>query len=670
MLDIRVVVVEDDIQLLETSSRILAREIKEVISFSEPSKALSYLDTNKPDILITDIKMPNIGGLELVKIVKYIYPELPVIIMSAFSEPDYFMKAINLKVNHFLTKPIDIEKLLELIHEIAKDLEVKKELEKQKNLLNQYKKIVDVSNNIVITDKSGRIKYVNDKFCGLCGYSKEELIGQPQNIMRHPDMPSSFFKKLWGTILDKKVWKGIIKNLKKDGSSFYVETTISPFLNEKEEIEEFISIKTDVTSLMLKKEELKKEIVTDRLTGLPNRIKLQDDLKNTKDATLIVFDINHFKEVNLLFGVEMGDEALIYLSKTIQNLMQKNESSTLYRISADQFTLYKEKDATQEFEEFANVLHEFIDKESFNYKDISFDIDFTCGIAHKNKDEINLLEGALDALDTAKKRKHFLQIYDERTSKQSEYEANFEWTKKIKKALQEGRIKSYFQALYDIKNNSIKKYESLVRFIEEDGTVISPYMFLDIAKRSTLYAALTKTVITQACETFANREENVTINFSIEDLMDPETIEFFIQTVKDNKMQNRVTAEVLESEGVENFEVFQKTLLHLKENNIDVAIDDFGSGYSNFSYLINLDIDILKIDGSLIKNINFDKNSQIIVKSIVNFANELGMQTVAEFVCDEDVYKKVKELGVDFAQGYYISEPIDSPLDEDLHIEI
>ncbi|MDD2789067.1 MAG: EAL domain-containing protein [Sulfurimonas sp.] len=665
MLDVSLMLVEDDVELRSMLERILSREIKTVKSYELACEALIALESSKPDMIITDIKMPTMNGLEMIAVIRRLYGDIPIIVLSAFSESEYFIKSIDLKVNHFLTKPVDIEKLLETIQTVSSELLKTQELEEQKILLKQYKHIVDLSTNITITDKKGKITYTNDAFCELSGYTKEELIGSSHNIVRHPDVKKSFYQHLWSKILDKQVWQGVIKNRRKDGTDFYVETTIAPLLDSHNNIIEFISIKSDITAIILAKNELQTQIVTDRLTQLPNRIKLQEDIRSQKNATLIVFDINHFKEINLLFGVSLGDEALIYFSKIICERTSSIQDIKVYRISADEFAILKSGDAREELEVFAHDLHNFIGKYPFKYQEISFGINFTSAIAYKMQQEFHLLETALDALDYAKKNKHFLYTFDELASRQKEYEKNFEWTKKIKEALQEKRVKAYFQPIYDSSEKKITKYESLVRIVERDGSVVSPFVFLEIAKHSNLYSEITKTMILQACETFAVRKEVVTINFSIEDLLEDETITYFIEKVKQYGMQNRVVAEVLESEGIDNFDIFKKVIVRLKENGIRSAIDDFGSGYSNFSYLISLDIDILKIDGSLIRFITKDANSKIIVSSIVSFAHQLGMQTVAEFVADKDIFDEVEKLGIDLIQGYYISEPLASPLPED-----
>jgi PAS domain S-box-containing protein/diguanylate cyclase (GGDEF)-like protein len=662
LLDIKIMIVEDEEDLRDLLFNILKREVKEVQTFSKPSEALEAYKEFSPDIIVTDIQMPGMNGLEMADIIRKLYGNVPIIILSAYREAEYFIKAIDLKIYHFLTKPVDIDKLIKEITEITEKLKISSELKQQTNILNQYKHIVDVSNPVTITDKSGRITYTNDKFCELSGYSREELIGQMHNIVRHPDVPKELYVSLWKTIFSKQVWQRTIKNKSKNGKAYYVDATIAPILDKNDNIMEFISIKTDITTLLLNEKKLQYQLMTDSLTLLPNRVKLQEEIKAQKSVTLMILDINHFKEVNLLYGLQVGDKALLYITKVMQKLCLSFGNLSLYRISSDEFGVLKANDCTNTFREIISLINKYLESNPFEYDDITVNIDITCSIAFKEDESQNLLESAHEALDLAKKAKEVVHIYNKEESRQNEYQKNFQWTKKVKEALLDGRIKAYFQPIYNVNAKKILKYEALVRLIEIDGSVVSPFFFLEIAKRSRLYNEITKTMIIQACKTFQNRPEGVNVNLSIEDLSDTNTVTFFIETVKQYSMQGRVTAEVLESEGVESFENFSQVLQRLKENQINVAIDDFGSGYSNFAYLTNLTIDVLKIDGSLVKNVVKDANSRIIVQSIAMFAHELGMETVAEFVSDKDIFESIKNIGVDYVQGYYLSEPLAEPL--------
>ena len=223
---------------------------------------LEILKNRHISTIILDMELPDRHGLELLRDIKSI-PELthiPVVVISANDNPETVRDAFKLGVSHFIKKPFNIEELIlkvnltvEMHH---KDVEI---LCKQK-ILNEYKDAVDDSSIVSKADTRGVITFVNDRFCEISGYSKEELIGKPHNIVRHPDMPSSAFKDMWETIQSKKPWDGKIKNLKKDGSTYWVDSTISPIVDYDGNIIEYIGIRTDITELEYVKLNLEKSL--------------------------------------------------------------------------------------------------------------------------------------------------------------------------------------------------------------------------------------------------------------------------------------------------------------------------------------------------------------------------------------------------------------------------
>jgi len=656
MLDTTLMVVEDDQILRDRLERILGREVARVESYPCPTEALSDLNNVMPDIVLTDIKMPGMTGLEMVKIIRQSFPNIPVIVASAFSDPDYFMSSIRLKVENYVVKPIDVEQLIATIETIVDRLHAQHLLEEKDSLLRQYKKIVDLSASIVMVNRGGMITYVNDRFCDLSRYQRQALVGQPYKKVWHPDMPEGFFRDVWKTITKQKVWQGIMKNRQQDGSIFYVDTTIAPVLNVDGTTSEYISINVDISDLIMSKKQLEQDIVTDRLTELPNRIKLQQDIQEFDDFTILLIDLDRFKEVNLLFGIHFGDRVLQYFAQTLTRLASPHNISC-YRIASDEFGLLAKFDQRELFRELVEEIKSFIESSPLQCEKVSFDIDFTCALLYSDRKKYIPVEQLQGTIEEAKEKRHFLLEYDAEAMLQKQYEENFQWTKKIKSGLHDDRVIIYFQPIYDIQQNCINKYECLVRLIEPDGTVVSPALFLEAAKRSRHYRELTRTVITQACQAFKDRSESFSINLSIEDLADEETLDFLIASVECDQLQDRLIVEVLESEGIDNLTMIQKVFKRLTDAGLQLAIDDFGSGYSNFSYLVDLPITYLKIDGSLVRTIDHDDSARIIVQSIIMFAHELGIKCVAEFVCSAEVLDAVKSLGVDYAQGFHIAQP-------------
>ena len=224
--------------------------------------------------------------------------------------------------------------------------------------------------------------------------------------------------------------------------------------------------------------------------------------------------------------------------------------------------------------------------------------------------------------------------------------------------LEDLKIISYFQPIVCNKTQEIVKYESLVRLIDEDNNVISPFSFLDIAKKVKFYAQLEKTVIRKA---FSKAKESgvcISINLAIEDILNENLIKFIEKELVDKNIAHLITFELLENESITDYDKAIDFINMVQKLGSSIAIDDFGSGYSNFEYLLRLKPDYIKIDGSCIKNIHNDKNSLLITKTINDFAHNLGIKTIAEFVHNKEVFDVLKGLGIDEYQGHYFSEPM------------
>jgi len=164
-------------------------------------------------------------------------------------------------------------------------------------------------------------------------------------------------------------------------------------------------------------------------------------------------------------------------------------------------------------------------------------------------------------------------------------------------------------------------------------------------------------MIEKSCQYFEHLACDFSINLSVEDVLDEEITEYILLNIEKYNVSKKIIFELLETEGIENYEEVSSFINKMKSLGCRIAIDDFGSGYSNFEYLLQLNIDYIKIDGSLIKNIDFDTNAQIVVETIINFAKKLNILIIAEYVHNEAIYKKVKELNIDRSQGFFLAEP-------------
>ena len=535
----------------------------------------------------------------------------------------------------------------------------KKDLKYSYNFLLEYKKAIDESSIVSKTDKNGLITFVNKKFCEISGYEEDELIGKSHNIVRHLSMTKEFFNNLWKTITNKEIFKGVIVNKKKNGTVYYVDTTIIPILDENKNIEEFIAIRHDITKVYEQKKLIEEQFM-DELTLLPNRQKLLKDFKDNKIQKIAMININSFRDINNFYGFEAGDLVLKKFSQILLDKISKNINLDLYRVANDVFAICtKHKDNLEEIRDICTNIIENVSLNPILINNNSFYLSISIGVARNCKDSAvqnNLLSKAEYALRMAKKRDISILFLDENIELYNKLKENKKLIEELKNALISNNLLIYGQKL--INNISKKeKYEILMRVKLEDGSILTPYSFLKEAKKAKLYLGMTRMLVKKACEYFKGKDIEFNLNLTLEDIKDQYTMDFIVHTIEKTNTAKQITFEIVESEGIESFTEVSNFIKKAKKLGCKIAIDDFGTGYSNFEYIIKLDVDYIKIDGSLIKNINSDNNLYLTVQTIVGFAKALKIKTVAEFVHNEDVLNCVQILDIDYSQGFFIDEP-------------
>jgi len=403
-----------------------------------------------------------------------------------------------------------------------------------------------------------------------------------------------------------------------------------------------------------KKEELQLALTTDHLTGLPNRALLLESLHHLEDPRLLLININRFRDINTVYGFDAGDFILRSFADYLSHLVD-GEVGNLFKLQSDTFAILLKKGYAVASAEnlIKNISHHLADH-SFFYNGI--DIWITIASGYSDSVEQSIENGEI-ALKRAKEQKIPFQPFSMSMRLNKEHEENIAWYKIIKDAIKDDRMVPYFQAITNNQTGEIKKYEALVRIIMPDGTVISPFKFLDIAKKTGLYPQLTKAMVQKTIARFQDLPYTVSLNLSTEDITNADMVSFLRDVIIQSSIGKKIVFEILESEGIGNYDLVSEFINEFKQLGCQFAIDDFGSGFSNFEHLIKLQVDFLKIDGSLIKNLPHDKNAQVIVKNIQNFAAEMGIATIAEFVSSHEIYEVVKEMGINYSQGYYFSEP-------------
>ena len=250
--------VEDDDNTREELEYFLKNKVKELYVAKNGQEGFEFFEKYKPDLIITDIQMPVMTGTKMIKFIKEINKSIPIVIITAFNDTDYLFEAIKLNVTNYLTKPLNLFALSEVLANIAKNINLENENKEIYNSLKQYKDIVDERSIISKTDINGIITYVNEPFEKISGYKKEELLGKPHNIISHPSINKNIFRKMWKKInIEKKSWQGRLKNISKNGEEYFVDIIVKPILDLDENIIEYISLSNDITDLENTKEYFK-----------------------------------------------------------------------------------------------------------------------------------------------------------------------------------------------------------------------------------------------------------------------------------------------------------------------------------------------------------------------------------------------------------------------------
>lgn len=396
----------------------------------------------------------------------------------------------------------------------------------------------------------------------------------------------------------------------------------------------------------------------DTLTGLMNRNSFNDIIKRNEKAVFILLNIDNFKDLNDFYGFDVGDVILYKVANRLKLFVTEffPKETKIFRLGGDDFgILVNTQSKTIAFNSLVLNFLNKISETNFNTKGFKIRITISASIT-KKEPYLQTADAAMKLLKEKKNDKYI--VYSEELKLFENSNKNFEYTHKVIQALELNGIKPYFQPIVCSKTKQIVKYEALVRLIEPDGTVLTPNLFLDISKQIREYKYITQTMFLKSFNIFLDRPEELSLNIGYEDIIDVDT-ETFIenQFIIFPELGPKVTFEILETDSIEDYDKVYSFIDKFKTYGCKFAIDDFGSGYSNFEQVLKMKADFLKIDGSLIKDIVKDPDSRVVIETIVEFAKKTGLKTVAEFVSDEEIDRVLDEIGVDYKQGFYYGKP-------------
>ncbi|QSZ42031.1 EAL domain-containing protein [Sulfurimonas aquatica] len=554
--DLRLLYVEDNKDARTFTLELLNRFFTDIAIAIDGEDGLKQFKASEFDLVITDLNMPNMDGIEMSKEMKRINESISIIILSAHNETDFFISSIQLGVDGFLLKPLELSQFAQTMSKVVEKIHLKKEV------------------------------------------------------------------KLYQTELE----------------------------DSNKNLEQKVQERTN---------ELEYKVYHDDLTGLKNHTAMMKKINNFTFETLVLVDIAGFQKFNDLYGLSAGNTILIKFADSL-NEFNAQKTYTLFRVYSDVFAILY---ASQEIEnDHSDIdIQRLIDsfkkfKVYIEEIEAEVDIETTIGIAI-NQD--NLFVKADMALKHAKKLKKQAIIYSEEIDTSKQLLKDMHWKNEIQNAISTDNIIPVFQGIVDIDGNVIK-YETLMRltqFSNNEEKLISPYFFLEASVKTRQYDKLTRIIVEKSFEFMSGKGIDFSINLSFEDLSDPLRVQFLHDQIAKYEIGNNLIMEVLESEVVSDYKMVADILNSFRESGVRIAIDDFGSGYSNFEHILRLNPDYLKIDASLIKEVVTDEKSFTLVKAIAEFSKELGIKVIAEYVSSKEIFDILKELSIDEYQGFYFSMP-------------
>ena len=536
-----------------------------------------------------------------------------------------------------------------------------------------------IGDAIVTTDASGEVSWMNPVAEKMTGWSVSSAVGRSLNdIVTIVDSDS---REPLQNPIDTCLTNGTAVRLdgnavlrSRDGVEYGVKETAAPIRNQKDEILGAVLVFHDVTETRRLSDEMSFRATHDQLTGLFNRPEFEAQLESRRQnqparqgSALMVIDLDQFKLVNDACGHAVGDQLLFQVAQLLRQCVRG--SDTLARLGADEFAVLLDDCNTSGARRIAQRICESVDEYRFIHNGQRFRIGASIGLVPFDH-RWNSIAAAMQAADVSchaakesgRNRVHEWHDGDEQIQARHD---DMQWASRLETAIDEDRFVLYAQCIGVASGQSDGLYaEALIRLRDSDDQLVLPNAFFPAAERLHLCTRIDRWVLKHAidqlrCVPDISVVRLLCINLSGQSVGDREFHRQAIELLKQagTDICKRICLEITETVAVTNIADASAFVSQVRELGVRVALDDFGAGASSFGYLRMLDADILKIDGQFITGMIDDKLNAAAVRCFVDVAKTLGLSTVAEFVNSPEILDRVRELGIDYAQGYLLHKP-------------
>lgn len=529
------------------------------------------------------------------------------------------------------------------------------------------------ANAVLITDREGRIEWVNPAFTALTGWRKEEVFGKTPRILRSDVQAPYYYENLWRTIVAGDVWRGELLNRRKDGTVYAEEQTITPVRSEAGEIRHFISIKQDVTARKAVEQQIEYNAYHDSLTTLPNRQLLRDRLdvalaqsrRTGRGVALLSLDLDRFKLVNDSIGHVAGDAILREVASRLTRCVR--EGDTVARISGDEFAIFLSDVTDEGAVAVARQVLETVDH-TFEVGRREVAVTTSIGIAVSPRDGTDaekLLNNADIALRRAKESGgNAIELSTPALEAAAKELSSLH--SGLRRALDRHEFVLHYQSVVSLRDGHVAAVEALLRWGRDPGAPpLGPSRFLAVAEESRLIIPIGRWVLEQACHDalrwheMGHRSLRVAVNVSARQIQHGSLVTSVRDVLRESGFPpESLVLEITESTAMENMGVAIATLTNLREMGVRLALDDFGTGHSSLAYLKRFPVHTLKIDQAFVRGLGPDRPDRAIVAAVIETAHSLGVETVAEGVETAEELATLRELGCDEVQGYLFGRPV------------
>lgn len=546
-------------------------------------------------------------------------------------------------------------------------------INKAENIYNELTNIrsaLDVSSIVEVVDRSGKLLYVNDKFCNLAKYKPEEVIGKTHRVLQSGHHSKEFYKNMWTTIIRGQVWEGQIKNKAKDGSYYWAQTIIVPFINSKGEPYQFLTIRNDITARKEAENEIRLLATHDHLTQLSNRrtfeYELQQAIDRRESVAVVFIDLDRFKYINDTLGHNIGDRLIKSVARRLKEVVDSD--AVVSRQGGDEFTILVKYNGREAIE---RLTEEMIERIKQPYVIEQKEILITCSVGisiypEHGHDMETLMKNADVAMYWSKdKGKDDYSFYEPHMKEKSARIMELEL--ELRKAVENEEFILYYQPKINLKTEEIVGCEALIRWNHPKMGMISPAEFIPLAEETGLINPIGEWALREACVQNKKWHDEgysefiMAVNMSAYQFKQPNMVAMIERILHETQLEAQfLEIEITESISMLTEEVIMKQLYSLKAIGVSIAIDDFGTGYSSLKYLDLLPADVIKIDKSFIDEIGSRNRftSSMMTNAIISLAKSLKMKVVAEGIEEIDQLRYLRQYQCDCGQGYLFSKPL------------